>query len=100
MAFDLKYLSRVEQTAELDKTTNPIAGIDTVTGPQMWLYNGTATGGNASAAQLVAANYFITAYGYLNVGDVIFASANDPGFVIASVATSAVGGVTTITRSV
>lgn len=100
MAFDFKYLTRVETTAELDKTTNPIAGLDSVKGPQMYMYNGTATGGNASAAQLAAANYFIVAYGYLNVGDVILASANDPGFVMLSIATSAVGGVTTTLRSV
>ena len=100
MAFDFKYLSRVEQTANLDKTLNPGACMDSVPGPQMWVYNGTATGGNASAAQLAAANYFITAYGYLNVGDCILASANDPGFVMLSVATSAVGGVTTVLRTV
>jgi len=100
MAFDLKYLSRIQQTTVLDKTTNPISGMDSVRGPQSYAYNGTATGGNDSAAQLAAANFFITAYGYLNVGDMIFASANDPGFVILSVATSAVGGVTTTLRSV
>jgi hypothetical protein len=100
MAFDFKYLGRIQQTVALDKTTNPIGGEDSVPMPQGWVYNGTATGGNASAAQLAAANYFITAYGYLNVGDYILASANDPGFVLLSVATSAVGGVTTTLRSV
>ena len=100
MAFDFKYFGRVGQSTNLDKTTNPIAGEDSVKMPQGWVYNGTATGGNASAAQLAAADYFISAYGYLSVGDYIMASANDPGFVLLSVATSAVGGVTTVLRSV
>ncbi len=100
MAFDLKYLSRIEQTQFLDKTTNPIAGMDTQSHPSLWMYNGTATGGNASAAQLAAADYFLAAYGYLSVGDFILASANDPGAVMLSVATSSSAGVTTILRTV
>ena len=97
MAFDLKWLSRVEQTSFLDKTSNPIAGMDSVISPQMWVYNGGATGANDTAAAIEASGYFNSAKGYLNVGDVVYIFTNNPGFHFISVATN---NGTTVTTSV
>jgi hypothetical protein len=95
MTFDLKWLSRVEQTANLDKTLNPGAGMDTVIVPQLWTYNGGALGANDTEAAIIAANYFLGAYGYLSVGDAIYYYSNDPDYGLAAIVTSTSSGVTT-----
>lgn len=94
MAYDLKYLSRVEQTAFLDKTMNVKAGMDTVIVPQMWTYNALAGGANNSLAQTVAADYFLSAYGFLTTGDLVYVAAND-GVQILTVTASSSSTVTT-----
>jgi len=94
MAYDLKYLKRVEQTSNLDKSLNVKAGMESATAPQIWVYDGSANAGNATKANMVAADYFIDAYGYLSVYDLIWAKGTD-GASILAVLTSAVGGVTT-----
>ena len=77
MAYSLSYLSRSEQTANLDKTLNVKAGMDSQPGPQRWSYNALAAAANNSKAQTVAADYFLSAYGYLAVGDSILIATND-----------------------
>ena len=99
MAFDLKYLTRLEQTQVLDKTTNPVSGMDTQTHPTMWMFNATTSGASDTSAEVDDADYFLAAYGYLSVGDAIYCATTD-GAVLLSVATSAVGGVTTVLRTV
>jgi len=94
MAFDYKYLSMVQQTQVLDPTHNSSVGIVGNPTVRNFNYNASATGSNESAATTQAADYFITAYAYLNVGDTITIASNNPATHIVKVTTSAVGGVT------
>jgi hypothetical protein len=96
MAFDLSFLSRVEQTQQYDKTLNVSTGLVLGSIPKMWTFNAAATAANNSTAQTVAANYFNGASGYLEVGDLIWVVSNDPGYHLIYVATNAGGNVTTI----
>jgi hypothetical protein len=98
MAFDLKYLTRLEQTEVLDKTTNPISGMDTQSHPSFWMFNGSASGADDTITEIDDADYFLAAYGYLSVGDAIWCVGNN-GAILLAVATSAVGGVTTTLKS-
>ncbi len=77
MAYDLKFLQRVEITGNLDKLSNPAAGQQTIGSPTMWVYNALAGGANNSKAQTVAADYFLGAYGYLTAGDLVYAACSD-----------------------
>ena len=97
MTFALQWLTRVEQTENLDKTTNPGSGMDTVTSPQMWAYNAGAAGANDNAAAVEASGYFNGALGYLKVGDAVYVYTNDPGYHLLAVATN---NGTTVTTSV
>ncbi len=92
--YDLKFLQRVEITGNLDKLSNPTAGQQSVTGPTMWVYNALAAGANNSLAQTVAADYFLSAYGYLTTGDLVYAACND-GYQILAVTASSSATVTT-----
>ncbi len=87
MAFGLQWLTRIEQSPNLDKTLNPGQGMDSVLLPQMWAYNASASGANDSAATVEGANYFLTAGGYLQLGDFINVITNDPGYHILNVTT-------------
>jgi hypothetical protein len=93
MAYDLKYLTRVQQTPNLDKSSNPPGGLDSITGPAEWRYDARASAANDTKAAVVAADYFLSAYGYLSVGDTIYAACTD-GAHLVYVATSSSGGVT------
>lgn len=99
----MKYISRTEQTNNLDVTLNVKAGMDRIPGPQTWQYNATASGANNSAAEVAAANYFSpvvvdpllgSAHGIFKVGDLIYASCNDPVGQGMHVATMAAGAST------
>jgi len=92
--YDLKWFSRVLQTSDLDKTLNVKSGMDAVTKPQMWCYNASSTGADNSLAATVAADYFLSAYGYLSIGDTIYVYANN-GVQLLTVATSSSAAVTT-----
>jgi len=95
MAFSLNYLLRVGQTKDLDKSLNVKAGMDTQVGPQMWTYNGLATGSNDARAAIIAADYFLSARGYIKQGDFILINANDPAYALLSVTASTALTVTT-----
>lgn len=95
MAFDLKYLSRVEMTANLDKTLNPGAGMDTQTTPQIWAYNAFTSGADDTLAEVVAADYFLGGYGYINTGDFIHVRTSNPSYAILAVTASSSATVTT-----
>jgi len=94
MAFGLQYLQRVEITPNLDKTLNPGQGQDAQRSPAIWTYNASATGSNEAEATVSASNYFLGAYGYLTVGDMIYVMTNDPGFHIYAVTASTSSSVT------
>jgi len=94
MAFGFQYLQRIEVTPNLDKTLNVGQGQDSQPSPGMWTYNASASGSNEAEGVVDAANYFLPAYGYLKVGDFIFANTNDPASHIFTIATSTSGGVT------
>ena len=99
MPFALQYLTRLEQTQALDKTTNPIAGMDSQSKPSFWMFDGTATGADVTAADVDAADYFLDAYAYLTAGDAIWCATNDPGGVLLLVASSTSSTVTTTLKS-
>ena len=90
MAYDLKFLQRVEITGNLDKLSNPTAGQQTIVSPTVWVYNALATGANNSLAQTVAADYFLGAYGYVTAGDMIYVACNDGYQILAVTASSSV----------
>lgn len=94
MPFDFQFLTRVQQSTNLDSTTNPSPGIDTNRMPQFWVYNSNATGANEPVATIMGANYFLKANGYFKVGDIIYVSVNDPGAIITFVSASSAAGVT------
>lgn len=94
MAYGLNFLSRVEQTHNLDKTLNVKDGMDTFVKPQLWVYNASSSGANNSVAQTVAADYFASAYGYVTTGDLVYVYAND-GVQILTVTASTSSTVTT-----
>jgi hypothetical protein len=88
MAFDLKYLARMEQTMSLDSTLNDRSANVQGKMVRMWTFNAGAAGANDNTAATQAAGYFLPATGYLNVGDMIYVYSNDPGFHILNVATN------------
>ena len=96
MAASLQYLQRVEITPNLDKTLNVGQGQDAQRSPCVWTYNATATGSNEAEATVAASNYFLFAYGFLTVGDIIFVIPNDTAGLlhIYCVTTCTSGGVT------
>lgn len=95
MAFDLKYLSRVEQTSFLDKTLNVGAGMDTQSTPQLWTYNAFTSGADDTLAEVVAADYFLGGYGYISTGDFIFVRTSNPSYALLAVTASSSSTVTT-----
>ena len=99
MPFNLTFLTRMQQTEDLDKTLNPAQGVDTVRAPQMWSYNASVTGSNDAAAVVAAADYFLGARGYLSVNDLIWTSTTGvPG--LYSVTTNTGASVAVTIRSV
>lgn len=97
MAFDFKWLTRVNQTISPFKAQNPAEGQATG-GPTMWFYNASSTGSNETAATIEGANYFLGASGFFGVGDWIICDTNDPNYVILNV--TAVTAGTTVTTAV
>ncbi len=96
MAFDLSFLSRVEQTQQYDKTYNSATGNTTSPIPVIWCFNAAAAAANNSTAQTQASGYFNGALGYLSVGDLIWVVSNDPGYHLIYIATNNGATVTTI----
>lgn len=94
MAFDFKYLSLVEQQQNLDPTFNSACAQVNGFGLRVFTYNGNVAGSNESAATIEGANYFLPAYGYLRVNDIILINSNDPAIHVLNVATSTSAGVT------
>lgn len=94
MAFSFNYFARACITQNLDKTYIPTTGEVGAVVPSIFTFNARATAANNSKAQVLAANYFLTAFASLSVGDLIFAACND-GNQLLTVTTSAAGGVTT-----
>lgn len=95
MAFSLQYFEKMGQSQQYDKTYNAATGSCGASIIQAWVYDGSASKGNASAAQVEASGYFNGASGYLSVGDIIFVETNDPATHILRVATNSSGTVTT-----
>jgi len=95
MAFSFQYLAKVGQSQQYDRTYNPATGDAAAPIPQMWMYNASSTGANASAAAVETSGYFNGASGYLLQGDVIYVYTNDPGYHFLNVATNSSGTVTT-----
>ena len=94
MAFDFRWLALCQQTQVLDPTHNSSVGVVGNPVPKSYTYNAALNGANDTTAATQAANYFINAFAFLNVGDVIYVSSNNPGFHFVAVTASAVGGVT------
>jgi hypothetical protein len=95
MAFSLNYLNKVGSSHQLDPTYNSNTGDAVGVGPNLWTYQGAAAYANNSTAEIIAANYFDGASGYLEVGDIIFANSNTPAGLMIRVATNSAGAVTT-----
>lgn len=95
MAFSLQYFEKLGQSQQYDKTYNAATGSCGASIIQSWVYDGSASKGNASTAQVIASGYFNGASGYLSVGDIIFAESNTPATVIMRVNTNSAGTVTT-----
>ncbi len=98
MSFSLNYLQRVAATVDLNKISNPLEGQVTGQGPSMWLFNGSSTAANNSAAQIATSAYFDGAVGYLSQGDLVYAQCNDSTNTVAHLYNvTSVTGVTPVT---
>lgn len=95
MAFSIQYLKKVGSSNQLDPIYNAATGDPLGIGPNLWTYQGNAANANNSTAEIIAANYFDGAIGYLDVGDFIFANSNTPAGLMIRVATNTGTHVTT-----
>lgn len=95
MAFDLANLKKMSASLAPFSDYNDKTG--SVAGSKLgaWLFDASASYSNNSTAEVIAANYFDGASGFLNVGDFIFALTNNPAGIVLRVATNAGGAVTT-----
>ncbi|HWY35552.1 MAG TPA: hypothetical protein VNX68_12975 [Nitrosopumilaceae archaeon] len=66
---------------------NPLSGNVNAKGINVWSYNATAGGSNEASATVQGAGYFLSASGYMQVGDFILISCNDPVSHVINVAT-------------
>jgi hypothetical protein len=90
MAFDLKYLERVQASNNLDVTLNVKAGSDLGNNFNIWKYNASSGGADDTKAETVAADYFLSAYGVLGINDRIECACSDGNQLVIVTASSSV----------